>query len=294
MLSQRTRWPWVLALLHVSLAVVTCAAEDARINYGEPKQLGKLANTAINESSGVAVSRRRKDVFWTHNDSGDKPRIYAFDRAGKDLGTYQIKGALAWDWEDMASFTKGEKSYLLLADVGDNARLRPLYWLYLVEEPTEREQDARLVRTVRFKYEDGPHNCESVAFDTTSDQVILITKTGNEQCQVFALDWSKEDTDEPHVAKCIATIKLSRTTAMDISPDGRRAIVLTYGPAYEYTRGDGEDWTKTFSRPINLRIPFPGMRATGSGRRRSRHTPYPARPSLRQRFIRLISITMGT
>lgn len=45
------------------------------IVYGEPKPLGKLAAPAISESSGIACSRRREGVFWTHNDSGGAPRI---------------------------------------------------------------------------------------------------------------------------------------------------------------------------------------------------------------------------
>ena len=33
-----------------------------------------------------------------------------------------------------------------------------------------------------------------------------------------------------------------------LSADGRRAIVVTYGPAYEFTRREGESWAKTFAR----------------------------------------------
>jgi hypothetical protein len=35
---------------------------------------------------------------------------------------------------------------------------------------------------------------------------------------------------------------------MDISPDGRRAVVLTYGSAYEYTRLGKESWGDAFAR----------------------------------------------
>ena len=33
----------------------------------------------VRESSGLAVSRAYPGVFWTHNDSGDRPRLYALD-----------------------------------------------------------------------------------------------------------------------------------------------------------------------------------------------------------------------
>jgi len=35
---------------------------------------------------------------------------------------------------------------------------------------------------------------------------------------------------------------------MDISPDGRRAIVLTYADALEFVRRDGETWRQAFAR----------------------------------------------
>ena len=38
------------------------------------------------ESSGLAASNRRPLHFWTHNDSGGRSIIYAFDAAGKLTG----------------------------------------------------------------------------------------------------------------------------------------------------------------------------------------------------------------
>ena len=61
---------------------------------------------------------------------------------------------------------------------------------------------------------------------------------------------------KPIVAKEIGKLGAPLVTAMDISPDGRRAIVLTYTNAYEYTRAAGEDWAKAFSRsPRKIRMP---------------------------------------
>ena len=43
---------------------------------------------------------------------------------------------------------------------------------------------------------------------------------------------------------------------MEISPDGLRAVILTYGHAYEYARRDGEKWSEVFARPPRvLRMP---------------------------------------
>ena len=66
-----------------------------QIPYGQAKQLAKLANREIDESSGLACSRAASDVFWTHNDSGDRPRVFAFDVEGKHLGAFRLAGAEA-------------------------------------------------------------------------------------------------------------------------------------------------------------------------------------------------------
>jgi hypothetical protein len=43
---------------------------------------------------------------------------------------------------------------------------------------------------------------------------------------------------------------------MDISPDGRRAVVLTYRDAYEYSRGRNERWAEAFARkPAEIKLP---------------------------------------
>ncbi len=97
--------------------------------------LAILEKDAIDESSGLAVGRRANDVFWTHNDSNGKPRLFAFDRTGKHLGTSRIQGAEAIDWEDMGSFAVNRHPYLFVADVGDNAKAREHYTIYVVKEP---------------------------------------------------------------------------------------------------------------------------------------------------------------
>src|SRR3954470_10281646 len=46
--------------------------------YSQPVRLADLEDRAIKESSGIVASRRDPDIFWTHNDSGNSPTIYAF------------------------------------------------------------------------------------------------------------------------------------------------------------------------------------------------------------------------
>ena len=234
------------------------AGEAERITYGKGRELAKLANRIIDESSGLACGRRNKGVFWTHNDSGGRTRIFALNHKGEDLATVEIAGAQARDWEDMASFTAGGKHLLLLADVGDNAAERMACTLYAVQEPPLRpgaraaKPTVRVAQAIPFRYEDGPHNCESVGVDPTSRTIYLVSKERGRKCKVYELPWPKRGATRPAVARAIATLAIPAATGMDISPDGLRAVVLTYAHALEYVRRPGETWARGFSRKGRL------------------------------------------
>jgi len=246
-----------------AVLLVACAARMAegdsparpnRIKYAKPRRVGVVADNRINESSGLARSIHKPGAFWTHNDSGDGPRLFLIDHSGKTLVTAPVEGASAVDWEDMASFRRGEQGYLLIGDVGDNAARRKECTLYLIPEPRielggqSAAPAARPSLVIRFTYEDGPHNCESVAVDPATGTIYLVAKRGGNECKVYKLPLPADQAEEPVVARAIATLGIPTTTAMDISPDGLRAVVLTYGHAREYVRGPGEPWAKAFAR----------------------------------------------
>jgi len=234
-----------------------------RISYGPPRQLATLANPAIDESSGLACSRRKRGLFWTHNDSGDAARIYLFDSKGHDLGSFTLAGVRAWDWEDMASFTWRDKHYLLVGDVGNNGLAAPVQMLHLVEEPPIDLQkgvtvgQVPVVQTIQYSYEDDHRDCEAVAVDPTDRTILLAAKHYDVKCSVYALDWPENDPEKVHVARPIATSKVPLVTGMDVSPDGRRAVLVTYWNAYEFERKESEDWAAAFSRdPREIRLPL--------------------------------------
>src|SRR6185503_18599170 len=93
-------------------------AEEERL---PTKQLATIDDAEIAESSGLARCATRVDAVWTHNDSGDAPRLFLVSTAGKTLGRYDLEGATIFDWEDMAAFRRDDHNYLVIGDIGDNA-----------------------------------------------------------------------------------------------------------------------------------------------------------------------------
>jgi hypothetical protein len=223
-----------------------------------------LADAELQESSGLAASRAHEGVFWTHNDSGDAPRLFAIDRSGATLATPTLEGVReAKDWEDVCAFRWRDEAWLLVGDVGDNDAKRKQVTLHLVEEPAELAEGACVTLPVRatltVRYEDGPHDCEGVAVDPETGTVLLVSKERKGGApRVYAVPLTDDVPGEPLVAKKVATLAApGMTTAFDIAPDGRLAVVLTYLQAYVWTREEGEAWAAALARaPKALNMPL--------------------------------------
>ncbi|MEA3503315.1 MAG: hypothetical protein U9R47_11100, partial [Actinomycetota bacterium] len=106
--------------------------------YGPVGVAGTIASPNLVEASGMAASRTRPGVLWVHNDSRDGARVYAVGPDGADLGGFDIIGALAFDWEDMAAGPGSDptRSMLYFGDIGDNFSIRGgRITVYRVPEP---------------------------------------------------------------------------------------------------------------------------------------------------------------
>ena len=123
-----------------------------------------LRDPALVEVSGCAVSRRRSDIIWLHNDSGDAPILYAVDiGSGAVRATFRVPGVEAVDWEDIAFAPTGE---LVIGDIGDNRHNRQNVLLHIISEPqltdgvvagTTSQPTTRVLR-----YPDQPHDAEAL------------------------------------------------------------------------------------------------------------------------------------
>src|SRR6476619_1233791 len=105
--------------MHLSTLVLSVALALSADVYGPPATIATIKEKSIAESSGLVASRTTPGAYWTHNDSGDGPFIYAFNTRGDSLGIFRVTGAQAFDWEDMASGPgpDANKSYLYLGDI---------------------------------------------------------------------------------------------------------------------------------------------------------------------------------
>lgn len=198
----------------------------------------RFEDPAINESSGLVKSRRLNGLFWTHNDSGDRPRLFAVTREGKQIGIVEILNARNADWEDIAIDDVG---FLYLCDIGDNRNRRTDLVVYRVPEV-----DPRRVRTVTvaarfpFRYP-GLRSPDAEACFFANGAIYILTKEhGADETFLYRLDLSRPEREQTVVFMGKTEID-GRVTAADLSPDGSRLAVLTYTAIHLFRKPQESD-----------------------------------------------------
>ena len=231
--------------MHSFLLIVALLAGP----YGPPTTLATIKDNSITESSGLVASRTTPGAYWTHNDSGDGPFIYAIDTRGDSLGTFRVSGAQARDWEDIAAGPgpQPNRSYLYIGDIGDNDAVRPEVIVYRVAEPAlsnttrkftkSRPGSTEPAETIRLKYPDGKHDAEALLVHPRTGNIYIVTKVVIANPAVYEAvapftggqSITMRRVGETHVPSIFGGV----ITGGNISPDGRRVALCDYFQGYE-------------------------------------------------------------
>ena len=268
-------------LLVSGWAGTSAPAEPTTAVYG-PEEFAALSETAlVPECSGVIASRRNKDVYWTHNDSGgDRPRVWAFrlsaaDRkrqVAKHLGYVELPGASNVDWEDIAA---GQGGTIYVFDGGDNPPCRrDNKRIHRFAEPAIDPDGPPVALTakfdsIRFEYPDPAnparpaqknsdrYDAECLLVHPASGDMYVVTKRSNRNrpiARVYKLPaggvaW---DSDRVHVLEFVtdlSSVAMNMVTAGDVSRDGKRVVLRNYWSAFEYVLPPGEPFEAIFRQP---------------------------------------------
>lgn len=262
-----------IALFAAGLVVAThaLAQSPARV---EVIDTAILAAPRLVESSGVVASTLVPGVYWTHNDSGDGPFLYATDSTGRDLGAVRVAGAGAVDWEDLAAgpcvVVPGRCLYA--ADIGDNAQRRARVVLYRLREPAPPHGPADTLRTVPLLdslvlvYPDRPHDAEALAVEP-GGTVLLVTKDLFGPAVLYRTSASAGASH--HTLSVVGPLALETSvvtgrlaTGAALSPDGGLLAIRTYVSLHFFRlRGD------SLPLPLNPRrgITIPVVEPQGEG-----------------------------
>jgi hypothetical protein len=219
------------------------------------------ARPQLVENSAAALSHTQPGVWFTVNDSGNDPWLFALDTTGADRGVWRVAGASNVDWEsasagpcaapgarDSVRTTPGECVYI--GDTGDNSAKRPSRVVYRVAEPTAAR--AGFIGDVTpqpliYSYADGPHDVEAMYVAPNAD-IYLITKRRLTDAAgrmrpalVFRLPAQAWRPSVPAIAQIVDSLPivpgsapLRTITDAALSPDARYLAVRTYAQVFVF------------------------------------------------------------
>ena len=253
---------FVISVAAVALIFLGCGHVDSsteKKDYGtsfEPARvIGHLIDPDIDEASGLIVSKCQPNVFWTHNDSGDGPFIYAFGPTGDNLGTWKVDGTQNIDWEDIAERREPDGTCrIYIGEIGDNAVKRNVHSIYRVREPQVsgqtrdlRQKNAPLTEPAErldFSYQDENQNAETLMVDPATGDIYVLTKHRKGPSGVYKIKPAFGSADVQTVGRLadiqVPSLPVGLLTGGDISPDGRRVALCDYVDGYELSLPAGD------------------------------------------------------
>lgn len=227
-------------------------------SWSQAKELGKLDVNIINQASGIAHSSVFFDRLFHVNEAEDGPFFYMTDLKGNYQKTIKIENFFPEDVEDLAYGTCGDsldttEQCLIVGDIGDNylRRTKPLQLIF-IKDQENFSNSVKPFGTIYLNYPNGQkHDAEGVAMHPNGD-IFLLTKDVNFQNRTVASAhlfkvakklWQNFPS-QPITMEEVGSIDLGfllfedgfwgrQATGLDISPDGKSFLIITYKNALE-------------------------------------------------------------
>lgn len=195
----------------------------------------QLGNRALGESSGLAASRRVPGLYWTLNDSGNPPELFATDSSGRDRGSFRVNVPGNRDWEALALARCGKTDCIYIGEIGDNRPRYPSLKIYRVTEPglpVTPGAQLEINGVIEFRYQDGARNAEAILV-TPDQDVYIISKERAGGGRLYRLDRSAWEQREIATAVFVSGLPFPdglgfQVTDASLAPDGTSVAVRTY------------------------------------------------------------------
>ena len=225
-------------VLAATLALACDTAELPTLesdNVCDPPSIEVDLPAGLEETSGVSASRVHAGVFWTHNDSGSEPVLFAVDSTGAIRGRVRIDSATNRDWEDIARGPcepGSSDDCLFIGEIGDNAGRYSNVAVYRIPEPDPAADTVSQPASIfRFTYPDGPRDAE--ALFVTAAGIHVVSKGRSGPIELFRLP------PPYHQDSTVAIQRVQRlgpppaslsaqATAAAVDPAGDHVVVRTY------------------------------------------------------------------
>jgi hypothetical protein len=204
-------------------------------------ELGEVEKR-LEEASGLAASVKNPGFLWTVNDNGNPPEVYLIDQHARIRLVCKLPNVRNRDWEDIAIGAGPEegKSYVYVADIGDNDAQYDFKVIYRFEEPVLPQEKSIVVTqydTLAFRMPDGERDAESLLIDPRTHDLYIVSKREKEVGLYRGAFPFKPDTS---TLEKVATLPLTSIVAGSISSDGQQVLLKNYGKVFYWKRSNNE------------------------------------------------------
>ena len=244
-----------LALMSSQIAYpAVAAAGDTGLcaKWELPQKVGDLNSKVIDESSGMARSKKY-DVLYHTNDSGTPPVFFTTKLDGSGEKVIKIQDFTPIDPEEIGLGpcpNKLDSACVVVADIGDNLERRKSVALFFIEATSQFGESVKPRFIARFKYPDHAHNAEAMAVLPNGD-VVIVTKEMSKLGQAGSAilfraklaDYESKKGEPVTLTKFgeIDIVGLTKqlgfgalVTGMSVTTDAKRFALLTYATAIEF------------------------------------------------------------
>jgi hypothetical protein len=231
-------------------------------NYGQLTFVASLPRN-LNENSGLAILDSTS--VWFIEDGGNPDKIYQVDLEGNLLKEFEVKNAKNEDWEDLAADPDGN---VYIGDLGNNQHNRQELLIYKIPDPRSEPGNKIEAKQIRFRYpaekgggskgENRRHDAEALFY--REGFLYIITKDRARPFTGEAFIYKVPAKEGTYEARPVGNFTPCRErgvceiTAADISPDGKRVVLLGYGTLWVFSDFNSDDFTSGKLTTINLGV----------------------------------------
>ena len=209
--------------------------------FAKAISLGSV-NDRLIEASGLVESIANPKHFWTLNDSGNPAEVFLIDQKANTKLVCKLADIENRDFEDIAMGAGPEagKSYVYVADIGDNLEKFETKFIYRFEEPILSDDQSELLitqfDTIQIRLPDKIRDTETILIDPNTSDLYLISKR-EDSVRLYLVPFPFDK--EIMTAQFLVKLPFHKIVAGSISKDGSEVLLKDYEQVYYWKNSNG-------------------------------------------------------
>lgn len=231
-------------------------------NHGK---LTVIADMPSNLKENSGIQSFTENALWVIEDNGNKDVIYKINLKGEITDQFKVKNGKNDDWEDLAKDVHGN---LYIGDFGNNGNDKKELTIYKLPNPEKEKGDKIDAEQIEFSYPEQkkfPPKKDQLLYDAEAffhwnKFLYIITKNRTRPYNGKALIYKVPDTKGKYKAELIGEFTAGKDkdacsiTSADISPDGKKIVLLSYGYLYIFTDFELDNFYNGKKQRIDLGV----------------------------------------